>query len=168
MSIPGLTGNELMAWAERTASGWRELFAAHPEALAFPRDIVGTTSIAELLQHIVAVELRYAERLSGLAETPYEAVPFGTVEAIYDTHKQAMELLRKLEDREQTYWEEWLQFTTRRGGTMRATRRTVFVHLLMHSIRHYAQLATLMRQRGIAPNWQMDYLLMGVERPAQS
>jgi len=156
-----------MAWVERTSSGWRELLAGHPEALSLSCDIRETTSVAELLQHIVAVELRYAERLAGLPETPYEAVPFGSVGAVYDTHEKAMELLRELEDREQAYWEEWLEFTTRRAGSMRATRRTVFVHLLMHSIRHYAQLATLLRQHGIAPNWQMDYLLMGAEKPAR-
>jgi uncharacterized damage-inducible protein DinB len=35
-----------------------------------------------------------------------------------------------------------------------------FVHVLMHSIRHYAQLATLMRQHGIKPDWPGDYLFM--------
>jgi uncharacterized damage-inducible protein DinB len=152
-----------MAWVERTSSGWRELLAAHPEALSLPCDVRETTSVAQLLQHIVAVELRYAERLAGLAETPYEAVPFGSVEAIFAIHHQAMELLKQLDDREQAFWQEWVEYATRRGGSIRSTRRTAFVHLLMHSIRHYAQLATLVRQHGIAPNWQMDYLMMGVE-----
>jgi uncharacterized damage-inducible protein DinB len=168
MSIPGVTGKELMAWVERTALGWQELIGAHPEALSFPCDIRETTSVAELLQHIVAVELRYAERLSGLAETPYEEIAFGSTEAIYTTHEKAMELVTQLDDREHAYWEEWVEFATRRGGSIRTTRRTVLVHLLMHSIRHYAQLATLLRQHGIAPNWQMDYLVMGVEAPKRS
>jgi uncharacterized damage-inducible protein DinB len=163
MSLPSLTGKELVAWVERTSSGWRELMAAHPEALSLGCDIRETTTVAQLLQHIVAVELLYAERLSGLTETPYETVPLGSVEAIYATHEKAMELLNQLADRGQPYWEEWVEYATRRGGSIRSTRRTVFIHMLMHSIRHYAQLATLVRQHGIAPNWQMDYLLMGAE-----
>jgi uncharacterized damage-inducible protein DinB len=47
---------------------------------------------------------------------------------------------------------------------MRASRKTIFFHAMLHSIRHYAQLATLVRQRGIKPDWPMDYLIMGAER----
>ncbi len=166
MSLPGLTGKELMAWVERTSLGWRELMAAHPEALGIACDIRETKSVAEMLQHIVAAELRYAERLSGLAETPYETVAYDSVAVIYTTHDKAMALLQQLDAHPDAYWEEWIDFATRRGGTIRATRRTVFIHLLMHSIRHYAQLATLMRQHAIPPNWAMDYLLMGVASPS--
>jgi uncharacterized damage-inducible protein DinB len=163
MSLPGLSGKELMAWAERTSSGWHALLAAHPEALALACDIRETTTVGGLLQHIVAVELRYAQRLSELPETPYEAVPFESVGVIYATHEKAMDLLARLDDRDQAFWDEWVEYSTRRGGSLRSRRRTVFVHLLMHSIRHYAQLATLLRQHGISPNWQMDYLMMDHE-----
>jgi uncharacterized damage-inducible protein DinB len=61
-------------------------------------------------------------------------------------------------------WAEELEFTTRRAGTLRATRKTILVHALMHGIRHYAQLATLVRQQGVAPGWPMDYLFMGAQR----
>jgi uncharacterized damage-inducible protein DinB len=54
-----------------------------------------------------------------------------------------------------------LAFSTRSAGVLKASRRTVFVHLLMHSIRHYAQLATIVRHNGVKPDWGMDYLLMG-------
>ena len=152
-----------MAWAERTSLGWQALLTEYPEALAQACDIRENTTVEGLVRHIVAVELRYAERLSDAAETPYEAIPFGPVEGIYATHEKAMELLNRLDDRDDAFWEEKIEFSTRRGGSIRSRRRTVFVHLLMHSIRHYAQLATLLRQHGIAPNWQMDYLAMGVE-----
>ncbi len=164
MSLPALSGKEMVAWVERTSGGWRDLLAAHPEALDLPCDIRETQTVAQLLQHIVAVELRFAERLSGLAETPYEAIPTGPVADIYATHDKAMAYLEKLDTQSDAYWEEWLDFHTRSLGGMRAQRRTIFTHLLMHSIRHYAQLATLLRQHGIAPNWGMDYLLMGIAR----
>ena len=84
--------------------------------------------------------------------------------SIYATHEKAMAYLEKLDTQSDAYWEEWLDFNTRSLGGMRAQRRTIFIHLLMHSIRHYAQLATLLRQHGIAPSWGMDYLLMGIAR----
>jgi len=160
MSLPDLHGDELVFWVERTSSGWRELLERHPQALALPCDIRETRTVAEFLQHIVAVELRYAERLSDLPETGYEAIPFDSVASLYATHDRAMRLLGPLESHDDNWWQERIEFATRSGGTIGAPRKTVFVHLLMHSIRHYGQLATLLRRHGVAPGWMMDYLDM--------
>ncbi len=160
MALPALTGNELVAWIEQTSRGWRRLIAAHPEALQLPCNVRESDSVAQVLQHIVAVELRYAERLCGLAETPYTAIPCETSEALYAIHDRAMALLRQLENRDDLFWDESIAFVTRSAGSMTVSRRIIFVHLLMHSIRHYAQLATLLRQHGIPPDWPMDYLYM--------
>jgi uncharacterized damage-inducible protein DinB len=156
----GITGMELLDWVERTSQGWKRLTTTHPEILGFSCDIRETTSVAELLQHIVAVELRYAERLNELAETPYEAIPHDSAGVIYATHDRAMELLRPLLERDDAFWETVLEMKTRSAGMMRATRRTVLAHLLTHSIRHYAQLATLARKQGVAADWPMDYIAM--------
>lgn len=160
MSLPGLCGEELLDWLERTTEGWRRLIAAHPEALELPCDIRETRTVSELLQHIVAAELRYAERLHGLAETPYSAIPSDGGEGIFAVHERAVGLLRELSGREDGFWDEWIEFGTRSAGTLRAPRGAVFAHLALHSIRHYAQLATLVRKAGIAPGWSMDYLAM--------
>ena len=89
---------------------------------------------------------------------------YGSVEEIYATHDRAMQLLREQIARPETDWEERIEFQTRSAGVMRASRRTVLVHALMHTVRHYAQLATLVRQNGVKPGWPMDYLFMEVER----
>jgi uncharacterized damage-inducible protein DinB len=159
-SMIAITGTELLDWVEATSRGWKRLTSAYPQILSFPCDIRETESVGGLLQHIVAVELRYAERLHELPETPYESIPFDSAEAIFATHDRARELLQPLMDRDESFWETVLEFQTRSAGTLRATRRTVLVHLLMHSIRHYAQLATLSRKQGVAPDWGMDYILM--------
>ena len=162
--MTALTGEELLKWVDQTATGWRNLLAEHPEILAMPCDIRETASAAELLQHIFAVELRYAQRLNDIQESAYEEIDLSSAEGLFASHDQAMALLRTLLSSDAspnaTPWEESIDFTTRSAGPMRATRRVVFVHLLMHSIRHYAQLATLVRQHGIKPNWSMDYLFM--------
>ena len=159
MSIPGLTGEDLYAWVERTSSGWRGLLAAHPEALSFPCDIRGQESVAGLLQHIAAVELLFTEWLSGTASTP--AVPSSaTVETIYATHDKAMSLFLSLNQHDETWWQEPVDFPMRSGAIIHGPRRVFAIHMLMHSIRHYAQLATIVRQHGITPGWQMDYLGM--------
>ena len=161
-----ITGTELQAWVEHTSRGWKKLLEMHPEILSFPCDIRETQSVAQLLQHIVAVELRYAERLRDLQQTTYDAIPYDSVDSLYATHDRAMELLRPLQEKDEAFWETWIEFTTRSAGTLSTTRRTVLAHALTHSIRHYAQLATLVRQHGVAFDLPMDYIFMGLKEPA--
>jgi uncharacterized damage-inducible protein DinB len=163
MAQPVLSARELVAWLEKTSTNWRALVEAHPEILAMPCDVAGVTTAAALLQHIVAVELRYAERLAGLAATDYAAIPFDSAGAIYGIHGQAASLFREQLESD-VDWDEKIEFVTRSMGTMRASRKTILFHAMLHSIRHYAQLATLVRQPGVKPDWPMDYLIMDAER----
>jgi uncharacterized damage-inducible protein DinB len=126
--------------------------------LSLPCDVRESNTVAQLLQHIVAVELRYAERLRGIPESNYDAIPYSSGEEIFATHDRAMELLRGLPNWSPADWETTLEFNTRSAGTLQASRRVILVHLFMHSIRHYAQLATLVRHHGVRPGWEMDYL----------
>lgn len=160
MSAPKIDGEDLQAWLEQTTDGWRKLVAAHPEALALPCDVQGVRSVGELLHHIAAVELLFAERISGLPETPYNSAAFDTAESIFTTHDRAMSLLRELNPSHPEFWDEERVIKTRKGGTLSVSRRDMFIHLHMHAIRHYAQLATLVRQNGILPGWSMDFLLL--------
>jgi uncharacterized damage-inducible protein DinB len=164
MTEPTLTAQEQLAWLEITSTKWRDLIEKHPELLAFPCDVMGTSTAGGLLQHIVAVELRYAERLSGLPATDYANIPFTTAAEIYATHAQAMTLY-KAQLASSSDWSQDIEFLTRDLGLLKCTRKTMFIHAMMHSIRHYAQLATIVRQHGIKPGWPMDYLFMGISIP---
>lgn len=164
MSQPILTAQDLIAWNEKTATGWRKLLTSHPELLTQPCDIAETKTVAELLQHIVAAQLRFAERLAGLPISDYADIPFDSVESIYATHDRAMTIFQELLAAEDDNWEAALEFTTRTMGPLRSDRKTILFHALLHGIRHYAQLASLVRQCGVQPDWPMDYLFMHIER----
>lgn len=157
-----LSGDELLAWNEHTATAWRTLLQKHAHALALPSDIREAKTVADVVQHIVAVELRFAERLTDRRETPYESIPKDTVEALFATHDRAVALLRACLLGADYPWEQVIEFATRSAGVLRASRRTIFVHSLMHGIRHWAQLATLLRHHGIRAEQGGDYLLMGL------
>jgi uncharacterized damage-inducible protein DinB len=158
--MTALTSEELQAWVERTTQGWRQLIVKRPEILTLPCDVRETNSVAGLIQHIVAVELRYAQRLRGVPESAYDQIPLGSGDEMFAVHDKAMALLPALDAWKESDWEQELEFATRSAGTLKASRRVILIHLLMHSIRHYAQLATLVRQHGIKPDWAMDYLFM--------
>ncbi|GAC1425747.1 MAG: hypothetical protein NVSMB62_23020 [Acidobacteriaceae bacterium] len=162
MPEPSLSAEQVLTWVDRTALGWRDLIAQHPQILALPCDIMDVATVGGLLQHIVAAQLRYAERLIGLPITEYPDIPFHSADAIYSVHQRSAALFRALLAGGLD-WNERIEFATRAGQAL-SSRRTILFHALFHSIRHYAQLATLVRQHGIAPGWPMDYLFMDLER----
>ena len=163
MSQPILSAEDILAWNEKTNQNWRKLLSSHSELLDKPCDVAGAKTIAELLQHIVAVELRYAQRLADLPISDYAELPFDSVDSIYAIHTRAIALFQQSLAAD-TNWNEEIDFPTRTAGRLRSTRKTILFHALLHSIRHYAQLATLVRQQGIKPDWPMDYLFMHMER----
>jgi uncharacterized damage-inducible protein DinB len=156
MSEPVLTCSELLAWSDETFAKWEALLGANPVALDFPCDIYKSKTVRDLLVHIVAVELRYAQRLTGEQVTPYEEILAGSVKEIFEVHRRTLARQRALLPGDR--WDEVLEFPTLTAGTIRASRKKLFIHALMHGIRHFAQLATLVRQHGIKPGWQMDFL----------
>lgn len=162
MAPPQLSAEDLLAWYEKTSTGWRTLLDEHPGLLGETCDIAGNQTIGGVLQHIVAVELRYAERLAELPATDYANIPFDSAEALYAMHDRAMQLFRQQLTRD-VDWNERIEFITRSMGPARASRKAVLFHAMLHGIRHYAQLATLARREGIKPNWAMDYLVMDLE-----
>jgi uncharacterized damage-inducible protein DinB len=153
-----LSAENLLVWNEATARRWRDFILANPVILALPCDIRNSTTVADTFRHIVAVELRYAQRLSGLPESPYEEIPKDSINSLFAAHTLAFEMVRNLLAQPTYDWSTELTFDTISLGRLRASRETILLHLTLHSIRHYAQLATLVRQQGFQPTWPMDYL----------
>lgn len=155
---------DLLRWNEITATRWRDLLRAHPHLLAVATDIRNSGDVAHLLQHIAAVELRYAERLASLPESDYDSVPFASPDDLHATHERALALIRPLLADEAFDWSQPIEFPTITLGRIRATRRDVLIHMLLHSVRHYAQLAVIVRQAGVKPDWPMDFLMVNASR----
>ncbi len=161
LSIPVET---LLAWNDTTAQHWRDFILANPAILTLPSDIRNGSTVADTLHHIVAAELRYASRLASIPEPDYSAFPQDSANALYNTHTRAFEIIREQLADPNYDWSTELTFNTLTAGRLRATREIILLHLTLHSIRHYAQLATLVRQQGYKPDWPMDFLFMGAQR----
>lgn len=154
----------LLTWNDTTARHWRDFIHANPILLALPCDIRNSKTVADTLQHIFAVELRYAQSLAGLPESSYEEVPKNSIDSLLTAHTLAFDLIRSLLAQPGYDWSTELTFDTITLGRLRASRETILLHLTLHSIRHYAQLATLVRQNGFKTNWPMDYLFVAAQR----
>ncbi len=112
----------------------------------------------EFLLHIFAVELRYAERLTGAPVTEYEALPSGTTAELFGISTAPRDISPYLFGTTDDDLASAMEFPTRTAGVIRSSKRKMFAHALLHSMRHWAQLATALREAGHPTNWGKDFL----------
>ena len=151
---------ELLVWHEESSLFWKAHLEAHPELLELPCDIGGVTHVQEFVRHIWSVDLRWAQRLAGIPETPKESVPSGPLDAIFELHLQGTEIFRKLLADPAEDWEAPYTLTAPSIPPEKRTmsRRKVMGHALFHGQRHWAQLATLVRAAGFPSGFKGDLL----------
>jgi uncharacterized damage-inducible protein DinB len=155
----GLSFGELLDYCAEESNHWRDFFNTNPAALEVPCDIAGTTNVREVVLHIVAVQMRYAERLLNLPITEYETLSGKSGPDLFRLGHKSLEDLRSFAvAANDPDWDGTLTFPTRTAGALTASRRKIFIHALLHSLRHWAQLATLLRQKGYKQDWQHDFI----------
>lgn len=157
---PAITLEELLTWAQESASFWKAHFDANPALLELPCDIDDSGVVQELVRHIWMAELRWAQCVSGQPMAPRADFPKGPLDALYSLHQQAVNMVRGLLGDPAFDWDarltlayEWLPAELRSPS-----RRKALGHALLHSQRHWAQLATLVRAAGFSSGFFGDLL----------
>ena len=158
---PGITFRELLRYTESETHRWRDWLATQPAAvLDLPAGTGRTATVRGLIHHIIVVERRYVDRLRGEPVVSYDDVPKEPIEATFAVFDDARRRLdRWLGSATDEQLAEVLEFQTLTAGTQRATARKVVTHLMLHGVRHWAQLATIVRQGGYDTGWFHDILL---------
>ena len=161
MTAHSLPFRTLAAYVDHETSRWREWFEAAPaEVLGLPLGPNADGTIRTLIKHIFAVELRYAQRLSGDAVSAYEDLPDATIDDLWRIHATATSVLgRYLAAADDSALDAVLVSNTRKLGAIESRARTVVVHSWIHGIRHWAQIALVLRQNGYGGLWEHDWLL---------
>ncbi len=155
----GVSFQELMHYTEAETQQWRGFFQQHPDALDLEVGIAGAKDIRGLIVHIFAVELRYAERLVGALPTPYDRLPTASLDEIFSIGDTAREKIRQyLARTTDTDLRTVLTFETRTAGTLSSSKRKIVAHVLLHGTRHWAQIATALRQHGDKQDWPHDFI----------
>jgi uncharacterized damage-inducible protein DinB len=115
------------------------------------------TSIGEIIRHIVSAETRYMQRLLNRPLTDTASLPASNAN---DLARQGEESRRELRALLETFptdqWDISREFVLM-DITLRATPRKIITHILLHEIRHWAQIATLLRLQGIRDDFH-DFL----------
>ena len=158
---PGLAFRELLDYTAAETARWHRWLAGQgDDVLDLAVGEGRTASVRGLIQHVFAVERRYADRLLGEPVTPYEAIDASGVEPLFAAGREARrQLERYLDAATDEDLGRRLEFQTLSAGTLSASARKIVAHALVHGIRHWAQLATVLRQHGRATDWRHDLLL---------
>jgi uncharacterized damage-inducible protein DinB len=153
-----VTFQELLSYSREELDRWRSWFNQNPRALDVRIEVAHGTDIRALLQHIILVELRYAEWLLGDAISPVESIATQSVDSLFSAADAAQAKWQKLIDMSSDEpWDEMMAFPAPMER-LRASRRKCFVHTFLHSVRHWAQVATALRAAGYKQDWQHDFV----------
>jgi uncharacterized damage-inducible protein DinB len=117
--------------------------------------------IGEVMRHIFSAEQRYVERLNGLPLTDTANVAADDIEALFQFGRQSRHALRTfIETLPAEEWTSMKEFKLL-NSTVSATPRKIVVHVLLHEIRHWAQIATILRLNGMIGEFH-DFLFSPV------
>lgn len=161
MSEPTLAA--LLAWNRAETRRWHAWFAAHPAALEVsmgPGAGPGTATVRKAIHHTFAVDLRYGQRLTGLPVSAFETIEAGDLEALFALAERGQALLGGwLARATSADLDRVHTFMTLSAGERTATGRKILVHSCTHHVRHWAQIATVLRANGRKSDWPHDFLL---------
>ena len=158
------TYDQLLEYTDGEDARWREWLAAHPEALDVPFAEGRLATVRGVIIHTFAVELRYTQRLVGVDVTSYDDIHVETLDDIFALGDRARSMLRKyLATMTPGDASTVLTFTTLTAGTLTASKHKIASNVFLHGIRHWAQIASVLRAAGFRDQWGHDMLLSPLE-----
>jgi uncharacterized damage-inducible protein DinB len=153
--------NHLIDYTEWERKKWDDALHRHGEQVlritAGPNGDGRFEIVGDLIRHIFSAEQRYVERLSGRPLTDTNSIPNDSIEALFEfgrqSRKEFKELLEKFPATQWDIQNEYKILTF----VVKASPRKIVTHVLMHEIRHWAQIGTLLRLNGYTDGFH-DFL----------
>ena len=154
----------LLAYSDFERQKWREWLDANPSRLALAFQPGGRfPDIASLFDHLFLVERRHLSRLEGAVPPSATGVPPGDVAALFDYAELVRADFRAYLDAldEETAMTPIVITGLQSSGDITMSRRRLITHILLHEIRHLAQIAYAARLAGHEPPGQHDLFYFG-------
>lgn len=153
----GISFEELLRYEEEQTERWRELFSKRPHLLRLEASPTG--DVAQLLFHTFTAEYRSAERLLGEPMTPDTDFKHGNAGELFAIASEAHRKFRHyLAGATTISLEELRTFPSHTLGEFSASPKKLLTHALVHSIRHWAQVARILRENGQRADFSHDVL----------
>jgi uncharacterized damage-inducible protein DinB len=156
---------DLIAYTDWERHQWREWLSGRGdrvlEIAAGPHGDGRFQKLGDLLRHIFSAEKRYVDRLSARPVTDTSSLPSDNLDALFQfAERSRKDLNDLLATFPATAWDTPQELKLM-NSSLTVTSRKIIVHVLLHEIRHWAQVATLLRLNGLAPEFH-DFLFSPV------
>jgi uncharacterized damage-inducible protein DinB len=160
----GLPLTTLLAYSDHERRKWREWIGADRGRLTLPVQPGGRfPDVAALLDHVFLVERRHLSRLEGGSPPASTGVPAGDWVALFDYAALVRADFRAyIEALDESAAGQTVIITgLQSSGDIAMTRLRLASHILLHEIRHLAQLAFAARLAGHEPPGRHDLFYFG-------
>ncbi len=160
-----LSLDDLLDYTEWQRQKWQDWLRQHGDAVlktaAGPHGDGRFESVGEVMRHIFSAEKRYVDRLSGRPLTETASLPCDDAAALFSFGQESRKALREfVQTFPEAKWDVLEEFKMQ-NTSLTATPRKIIIHVLMHEIRHWAQIATLLRLNGLTIGFH-DFLFSPV------
>ena len=152
-----LSFDELLRYTMEERDKWRRFFSRAPQAMETPFQPGGRFgTVGKLIDHIFLVERRHLQRLRGEALTDRTGLTGNNAPPLFDygasVRRELEQYARELDEDEAA---QIRTFEVRDQQWPMSARKLLF-HILMHEIRHWAQIGLAVRLAGIEPPGDHD------------
>jgi uncharacterized damage-inducible protein DinB len=152
-----LSYDELLRYTLDERDKWRRFFVTHPEAMETPlHPAGGFATVGKLIDHIFLVERRHLQRLRGEPLTDRTGLTGNNAPPLFDYGASVRrELEQYVTELDEDVANQVRTFEVRSRQWPMSARKLLF-HILMHEIRHWAQIALAVRLAGLEPPGDHD------------
>jgi uncharacterized damage-inducible protein DinB len=160
-----LNYDHLLEYTDWQRESWHAWFARNGAgALAVPIGPHGDgrmKTIGEVVRHIFSAEKLYVERMNDRPLSDTSVVPADDIDALFAFGRDSRAALRDFIAALPADQLDVSRELTIVKITRRLTPRKILAHVVLHEIRHWAQIATLLRLEGMKVDFH-DFLLCPV------
>jgi len=157
-----LSFDELLRYTMEERDKWRRFFSNHPQAMDTPIHQGGRFATAgKLIDHIFLVERRHLQRLRGDGLADRTGLTGNNAPPLFDYGASVRrELEQYVTELDEDVAAQIRNFEVRDQQWPMSARKLLF-HILMHEIRHWAQIALAVRLAGLEPPGDHDLFFSG-------
>lgn len=152
-----LSFEELLSYTNEERDRWRRFFIDHPDALASPVQPAAAETIGRLVDHIFLIERRHLQRLRGEPLTERTGLTGNNAAPLFDygasVRRELEHYVGDLEDDEADH----VRPIELRGRPWPMSARKLLFTILIHEVRHWAQIALAARLAGHEPPGDHDF-----------
>jgi uncharacterized damage-inducible protein DinB len=150
--------DELLRYTAEERDKWRAWLLAHPQAVEAPvQPGARLPTVGKLIDHIFLVERRHLQRLTGDRLSDSTGLTGNNAVPLFDygasVRRELEQFARELDE---DAADEIRTFEVRDRQWAMTPRKLLF-HILLHEIRHWAQIALAVRLAGLEPPGDHDF-----------